>query len=80
MNRLNKVTSIEEAIPHSESDRTEEALKLINSLGEDDLLKLTTWELQVIEDISKGRAATKIRLMELREAVKRIRKDAQTQA
>ena len=69
---VDKVTEMPEPMSHSESERTEEAQRLLAQLTNDDLVKLTTWELQNIEDLREGKATTGVRLRELRDTVRRI--------
>jgi len=68
------VLRMEEPVPSSERDRTEEVQRLLAQLREEDLPQLTTWERQLVEELTQGLAATPIRLRELRVAVKRIHK------
>jgi len=67
-----KVVRMSKPIPENEADRAEEAKQLIAKLRPDDMPKLTTWEVTLIEELASGKAATRIRLKELREAVERI--------
>jgi len=66
---------MEKAIPESEDERTEEARRLCALISDDDGPKLTTWELQTIQDVLGGKAATKIRLREIRAVVKRLQEN-----
>jgi hypothetical protein len=65
------VIQMPKRMPTTEIERTEEALELIASI-QSKFSELTSWELQIVQDIKEGKAATNIRLRELREAVKRI--------
>jgi len=67
-----KVTEMSEPMPQTETERTEEAQRLLAQLTEDDLPLLTSWELSTITDLREGKAATAFRLRELRAALKRI--------
>jgi hypothetical protein len=61
-------------IPDSEDDRVAEAMILLAKISHLDMPLLTTWELEMIDAIRDGKAVTRIRLKELREAVERIEK------
>ena len=61
-------------VPSSEADRLAEAVELLTQIKDEDIVKLTTWELETIDSIREGRAVTRIRLKDLRECVERIRK------
>lgn len=67
-----KVVRISKPIPGSENDRQEEAKQLLAKLRIADRLKLTTWELTLVEELEEGKACTRIRLKELRDAIERI--------
>lgn len=62
-------------VPDSERDRMEEAVGLLKKLIPDDQVKLTTWEVVLVDELREGKACTRIRLKELREAVHRIYPD-----
>jgi uncharacterized protein YqfB (UPF0267 family) len=66
------VLRMKKPIPDSESDRCLESVDLIAKLKPEDMAKLTTWEVGLVEDLSVGKACTKIRLKELRECIERI--------
>lgn len=59
-------------IPDTETERVEEAKQLLSKLKTGDRLKLTTWELTLVEELGEGKACTRIRLKELREAMERL--------
>jgi hypothetical protein len=67
-----RVTSIAEALPTTEEERTNEARALLAHIREEQYPLLTTWERELVHDLADGKAATKIRLKELREIVKRL--------
>jgi hypothetical protein len=67
------VTEMEPAMSEREDERTEEAQRLCSLISDEDNSNLTTWELQTVTDIREGKAATRVRLRELRGIVKRIR-------
>ena len=67
-----KVVRMSKPIPENEADRAEEAKQLIAKLRPEDIPKLTTWEVVLVTEMEEGKAATRIRLKELREAVERI--------
>lgn len=77
---MGKVSSIEDALPTTEAERTEEVHALLSRLTAEDTPNLTTWETQMIAELLEGKAATKIRLKELREAVKRIENGRQAKS
>lgn len=64
---------MEKPVPTSEDERTKEALALLAQIPEEDMAKLTTWEMQTVNDIREGKAATGIRLREIRALLKRLR-------
>ena len=68
-----RVRVMEDPIPSSEDERTQEALALVAQLRDEEMAKLTSWEMQTINDILEGKAATTVRLREIRAAVKRLR-------
>lgn len=70
-----KIIRINEVLPDSEDDRTAEALELCRMIVPEDYPRLTTWELQTVEDVRQGKAATKVRLRELRQIVKRLQEE-----
>jgi len=61
-------------IPSSETERVAEAMELLGQIRDEDIVKLTTWEVEMIDSIHQGRAVTRIRLKDLRDAVARIHK------
>lgn len=69
-----KIVAMDEPLPDSEDERTREALHLCDLISRDDYSQLTSWELQTIQDVKNGKAATKVRLREIRQAVKRLQK------
>ena len=71
-NQRMKVVRMSKPIPDSEADRSEEAKQLIAKLRPEDVPNLTTWEVELVKELAEGKAATRIRLKELREAVERI--------
>jgi hypothetical protein len=66
------VVEMSKEIPESETDRTEEAQDLVAMIAESDHPKLTTWEMQTVNEVREGKASTKLRLRELRQIVKRL--------
>jgi hypothetical protein len=64
-------------VPSTEQERTEEALALIGKLVPEDMAKLTTWEVTLVEELKDGKAATRIRLKDLRECVHRLYPDTE---
>lgn len=71
-NKPTRVVEIEKPIPTREDERTREALSIIRCLSGVDLEKLTSWEMSVVSEIKDGRAATTVRLRELRSIYKRL--------
>ena len=71
-----KIIEMSKPISDNESERTEEAWELVSMIPIDLEIKLTSWELETITDIRNGKAATKFRLKEIREIVKRLQADA----
>lgn len=69
-----KVYVLPKPIPYSEADRCVEATELIKQIGRQDAHLLTTWDVETLESIKAGRAVTRIRLIELREMVERVKK------
>lgn len=67
-----KVVRMAKPIPETESERLEEAKQLLAKLKTGDRLKLTTWELTLVEELGEGKACTRIRLKELRAAIERL--------
>jgi hypothetical protein len=67
-----RIVELDKPLPDSEDERTQEALELckIISFGNDS--ELTTWEMQTVRDVEEGKAATRVRLRELRQIVKRL--------
>jgi hypothetical protein len=59
-------------MPSTDEERTVEAQSLLARLLPEESKLLTTWEFQLVEELKAGKAATKIRLKELRDVVKRI--------
>jgi hypothetical protein len=74
---MNKVYRMPKPLPSTETERTEEAQKLIARLTPEDTVKLTTWEVTLVAELREGKAATRIRLKDLREAVHRIYPDVE---
>jgi hypothetical protein len=70
--RKGAIINMEKPLPDSEDDRTAEALALCDLISPEDYPKISTWELQTIQDVKAGKAATKVRLREIREVVKRL--------
>jgi hypothetical protein len=66
------VVRMSKPIPDSETDRTAEAILLIKRITDSDIPKLTTWELELVDSLREGRAATRIRLKELRAVLERL--------
>lgn len=65
-----------ESIPATEAERTEEANRLVCQLrewGDEAWKQLTGWEVEVLNDLNDGKACTRVRLKEVREAVARIK-------
>jgi hypothetical protein len=69
------VLRMKKPIPDNETDRCLEAVDLISKLKPEDMPRLTTWEVTLIEELNKGLACTRIRLKDLREAVSRLYPD-----
>lgn len=67
-----KVVRMAKPIPSTEAERAEEAKQLIAKLRHEDIPKLTTWEVALVNELEEGKACTRIRLKELREAISRI--------
>lgn len=66
-------------IPSTEAERTAEAERLIAELVDRKAFHhLTTWEVELVDELKQGKACTRVRLKELREALKRIREHAKT--
>ncbi len=59
-------------IPQSQEERDGEAQILLGKIHPEDYASLTTWERGMIEELRRGMAVTRIRLLELREVLKRI--------
>jgi hypothetical protein len=66
------VVRMSKPIPDNETDRTAEAILLIKRITDDDIPKLTTWEMELVGSLREGRAATRIRLKELRAVLERL--------
>lgn len=66
------------SIPDTEEERGKEARELIaevRNLGDEAWKRWTTWELEILGDLNDGRACTRVRLMEIRDAVERIKRE-----
>jgi hypothetical protein len=66
------IVVMEEVMSDREDERTEEAQRLCSMISDEDNASLTTWELQTVTDVRDGKAATRVRLRELRAIVKRL--------
>jgi len=73
-NKPARVVEIGKPMPTTEDERTLEALYLISLLSEEDNSKLTSWEMNTITELRAGRAATTVRLREMRSIAKRLGK------
>lgn len=67
-----KVVRMSRPIPDREEDRAEEAQQLLARLKREDYHKLTTWEVQLLDELNQELAVTRIRLKELREIIERL--------
>jgi len=70
------VIEMSKPLPTTEEERTQEARELVSMIPEELYPKLTSWELNTIEEIKQGKASTKFRLTEIRRIVKRLQEDA----
>jgi hypothetical protein len=70
------VVQMSKALPTTEEERTQEARELVSMIDEKDYVKLTSWEMQTVEEIKAGKASTKFRLNEIRGIVKRLQAHA----
>ena len=61
-------------IPDNEDDRVAEATELLAKISHSDIYLLTSWELELVDELREGKACTRIRLKELRDAVERVEK------
>lgn len=66
------VLKMPKPIPDSEADRTAEAAELLGKLESEDVVKMTSWEVELTVALEEGKACTRIRLKELRELVARL--------
>lgn len=64
--------ALPESIPDSEAERTREAKQLLAKLEDGDDRLLTSWEVLLIAELGEGKACTRVRLKELREAMRRV--------
>jgi hypothetical protein len=67
-----RVLAMQKPIPENEGDRLAESVDLLMKLKEHDVAKMTTWEVELLAGIKEGKAVTRIRLLELRDIVKRL--------
>ena len=71
-----RIIEMSKPIPTTEEERTQEARELVSMIPEDLYPKLTSWEMQTLTEVKEGKAATKFRLTEIRQIVKRLQADA----
>lgn len=72
-----RLIEMSKPLPTTETERTDEARELVSMIPDELYSKLTSWELNTIEEIKQGKASTKFRLTEIRKIVKRLQDEAQ---